>query len=122
MFDKAAFAEDCGRADIIVTPLFAPAGCAAGLVIDRDELKETGAITLLFTASGVARRAARTPDEDRPWSPAPRRKWGPSSRPFAASRPTRAASSDLDPSSVARAAGEAPGSVEDEDGDASPLE
>ncbi|VFU10344.1 ComEC/Rec2 family competence protein [Methylocella tundrae] len=122
VFDKAAFAEDCGRADIIVTPLFAPAGCAAGLVIDRGELKETGAITLSFTASGVARRAARTPDEDRPWSPAPRRKWGPSSRSFAASRPTRAASSDLDPSSVARDAGEARGAVEDEDGDASPLE
>ncbi|MEJ0093038.1 MAG: ComEC/Rec2 family competence protein [Methylocella sp.] len=42
VLDRLAFAEDCERADIIVTPLFAPPGCAASLVIDREQLKQTG--------------------------------------------------------------------------------
>ncbi|MGH6838222.1 MAG: ComEC/Rec2 family competence protein [Methylocella sp.] len=76
-FDTRAFAEDCTRADIIVTPRFAPLGCAADIVIDRDKLKETGALTLSFTKDGaVQMRAARAADEDRPWSPAPKRGWG----------------------------------------------
>jgi len=75
IFDRAAFAEDCFRADIIVTPLFAPAGCAAALVIDRDTLKEKGAVALSFGKAGVELRSVRAPDEDRPWSPAPRRRW-----------------------------------------------
>jgi competence protein ComEC len=76
IFDRAAFAEDCTRADIVVTPLFAPLGCAAGIVIDRDTLKKTGALTLTFAKDGVQMRSARAPDEDRPWSPAPKRHWG----------------------------------------------
>src|SRR5207302_1227744 len=44
--ETAAFAEDCTRADIIVTPRFAPLGCAAAIVIDREKLKQTGALTL----------------------------------------------------------------------------
>ncbi|WP_245412002.1 ComEC/Rec2 family competence protein [Methylocella silvestris] len=74
--DRAAFAEDCLRADIIVTPLFAPKGCAAQIVLDRDALKKTGAVTLALTPGGLTRAAARSPEEDRPWSPAPRRTWG----------------------------------------------
>ena len=77
IFDRAAFAEDCFRADIIITPLFAPAGCAAALVIDRDTLKEKGAVALSFSKAGVEMRSVRAPDEDRPWSPAPRRRWRP---------------------------------------------
>lgn len=57
--DKSAFAEDCLRADIVVTPLFAPLGCAAKLVIDRDSLKETGAITLAFREDHLEIRTAR---------------------------------------------------------------
>jgi competence protein ComEC len=75
--DTAAFAEDCTRADIIVTPRFAPLGCAAAIVIDREKLKQTGALTLAFAKDGVVQmRAARAADEDRPWSPAPKRGWG----------------------------------------------
>jgi competence protein ComEC len=60
-----------------VTSRFAPLGCAAKIVIDREKLKETGAVTLLFGKDGkVEMRTARTPDEDRPWSPAPKRSWG----------------------------------------------
>ncbi len=76
-FDTEAFAEDCTRADIIVTPRFAPLGCAASIVIDREKLKQTGALTLSFTKDGaVQMHAARAADEDRPWSPAPKRAWG----------------------------------------------
>jgi len=75
--DPKAFAEDCTRADIIVTPRFAPLGCAAAIVIDREKLKQTGALTLAFAKDGVVQmRAARAADEDRPWSPAPKRGWG----------------------------------------------
>ncbi len=77
IFDSAAFAEDCTRADIIVTSRFAPIGCAAKIIIDREKLKEMGAVTLSFGKDGkVEMRAARAPDEDRPWSPAPKRTWG----------------------------------------------
>jgi competence protein ComEC len=84
VFDRAAFAEDCTRADIIVSPLFAPFGCAAGTVIDRDKLKETGALPLSFAKDGVQKRSVRAADEDRPWSPAPKRGWGRSASPAAA--------------------------------------
>jgi competence protein ComEC len=75
--DMRAFAEDCGRADIIVTPLRAPTACAARLVIDRDALKETGALMLSFSQPGVEKRTARSAGEDRPWSRAPKPQWGP---------------------------------------------
>ncbi len=66
----------CKRS-IFVTPRFAPLGCAANIVIDRAKLKQTGAVTLSFTKDGAAQmRAARAADEDRPWSPAPKRGWG----------------------------------------------
>ncbi|WP_395665332.1 ComEC/Rec2 family competence protein [Methylocella sp.] len=74
--DRAAFAEDCQRADVIVTPLFAPTGCAAPLVIDRDGLRQTGALAFRLTPQGLVPTPARAPGEDRPWSPAPPRRWG----------------------------------------------
>jgi competence protein ComEC len=59
-------------------------GCAATIVIDRDKLKQTGALTLAFAKDGVVQmRAARAADEDRPWSPAPKRGWG-RAQPFVA--------------------------------------
>ena len=53
VLDTQAFAEDCTRADIIVTPRFAPLGCAANIVIDREKLKQTGALTLAFAKDGA---------------------------------------------------------------------
>jgi competence protein ComEC len=76
VFDKAAFAEDCLRADVLVTPLRAPPGCAAALVIDRDKLSETGSLALTTQGDGFAITAARAPGEDRPWSRAPKPHWG----------------------------------------------
>ncbi|SEQ82053.1 competence protein ComEC [Faunimonas pinastri] len=48
VLDPAAFAEECGRADIIVTPLEAPPLCAARLIIDGPKLKRTEAQTVRF--------------------------------------------------------------------------
>ncbi|SFK22710.1 ComEC/Rec2 family competence protein [Methylocapsa palsarum] len=81
VLDRLAFAEDCVRADLVVTPLFAPTGCAARVVIDRDRLKQTGALTIAFAPGGALVRAARSADEDRPWSRAPKRQWGRSAPP-----------------------------------------
>ena len=86
VLDRAAFAEDCTRADIIVTPLFAPAGCAAAIVIDRDKLIETGALTLSFVKDRAEMRRDRAEDEDRPWSRAPKRRWGNSAPPAPAAK------------------------------------
>ncbi len=72
--DYAGLAEDCSRAKILVTPLYAPWGCAAPLLIDRRKLEETGAITLRYVNGEPVMQTARTPGEDRPWSPAPRRR------------------------------------------------
>jgi competence protein ComEC len=69
---RGAFLEDCARAALIVTPLSAPEGCAAPVVIDRQSLAETGAVAVKFLAGGeVLQTTARSVDEDRPWSPAP---------------------------------------------------
>ncbi len=88
VIDRHAFAEDCLRADVVVTPLYAPVGCAAPLVLDRERLKETGAVLLTMRGRAWAMTTARSPDEDRPWSPAPKPNWGesrPRSDPAAAS-------------------------------------
>ncbi len=76
VLDRTAFAEDCLRADVLVTPLYAPPGCAAALIIDREKLNETGAVTLTARGSAWALTIARAADEDRPWSPAPKQRWG----------------------------------------------
>ncbi len=75
VLDPAAFAEDCVRAAVLVTPLFAPTGCAATVVLDRQSLKKTGAVTLQAKADGFSMHAVRSPDENRPWSPAAAQPW-----------------------------------------------
>ena len=73
VLDRRAFAQDCGRADIVVSPLPAPSGCAAELVFDAGRLRATGAMALRLDDGDVQLRPARGPGEDRPWSRAPRR-------------------------------------------------
>ncbi len=70
VLDASAFAEDCVRAAVVVTPLVAPSGCAAEVVIDRESLRRTGAVALKATPNGFAMTTARGVDQDRPWSPA----------------------------------------------------
>jgi competence protein ComEC len=69
--DRMAFEEDCGRADIIVSPLTAPAGCKAAKVFDERRLAETGAVGLIWDGGGFTFATDRSAGEDRPWSRAP---------------------------------------------------
>ena len=76
VLDQSAFPEDCLRAAMIVTPLFAPTGCTADVVIDRESLRKTGAVSLKLRSDGrLISRTARMVDEDRPWSPKPHEYW-----------------------------------------------
>jgi len=74
VLDRRALIEDCARVDIVIAPFDAPAGCGAGIVLDRRKLAETGAVTLRFEEGRVIWRMARAPNEDRPWSKAPKRR------------------------------------------------
>ena len=74
VLDESAFHEDCARAQIVISPLFAPRSCAAKILLDRARLQETGAVTLALGDKGFVWTAARAPGEDRPWSRAPRRR------------------------------------------------
>jgi competence protein ComEC len=65
--DRRGFAEDCRRATIIVSPLTAPPGCKAALVIDRVLLAERGAVAIRFAASGPLVDATRREHETRRW-------------------------------------------------------
>ena len=75
VLDKGAFAEDCNRASILVTSLYAPTGCAAETIFDRAKLTETGAVAIRRVGNDLAIDTARALDEDRPWSRAPKRRW-----------------------------------------------
>ena len=76
VLDESAFHEDCARANIVISPLYAPRSCAPKILLDRARLAETGAVTLAFGPLGMEWRTARAPGEDRPWSRAPRRRFG----------------------------------------------
>ena len=69
-----AFEEDCHRADVIVTPLFAPASCEAEVIVDRGTLADTGAVAFTRRNGALIATPARAAGEDRPWSPATRRR------------------------------------------------
>jgi competence protein ComEC len=68
-FSVEAFAEDCQRAAIVVSPRVAPAGCDS-LLIDRAKWKETGALALHWNGRGFEIDTARPKGYDRPWSKA----------------------------------------------------
>jgi competence protein ComEC len=72
VLDRLAFDEDCGRAEILVSALKAPADCAAKFVLDREALARLGAVGLRWgDEKGFALAADRASTENRPWSPAP---------------------------------------------------
>ncbi|WP_375453353.1 ComEC/Rec2 family competence protein [uncultured Methylobacterium sp.] len=77
--DKRGFAEDCARADVLITALTAPPGCAAALVIDRAYLARHGAVAIRLDPGGLAIAHARDPGRTPPWRPPP--------QPEASSRP-----------------------------------
>ena len=63
-----AFAEDCRRAVLILTPRQAPPDCAAP-VIGRALWRDRGALALYRSGAGFAIEAARPANYDRPWAP-----------------------------------------------------
>jgi competence protein ComEC len=66
-----AFAEDCGRAAVVVSAREAPGDCAATLV-DRKVWRGNGATGLRWSGERFEQSAARPPGYQRPWAPAPR--------------------------------------------------
>ncbi len=68
---KSALIEDCAKAAVVITPLIAPQGCAAPIVIDKRKLEQTGSVTLRFTPEKAIWTTARANAQDRPWSKAP---------------------------------------------------
>jgi competence protein ComEC len=74
VLEESAFHEDCARAEIVISPLYAPRSCAPKILLDRGRLAESGAVTFAFGPKGMEWRTARAPGEDRPWSRAPRRR------------------------------------------------
>jgi competence protein ComEC len=72
VLDRMAFEEDCGRAEIVVSPLTAPHDCGAKFVLDEKALAKLGAVGLTWSDDkGFALTADRTTMQNRPWSPAP---------------------------------------------------
>ncbi|NEU11680.1 ComEC family competence protein [Methylobacterium sp. BTF04] len=69
--DKRALAEDCARANILVTRRDVPPGCAASLVIDRTFLAAHGATAIRFAPDGPVLATARRPGETVPWRTQP---------------------------------------------------
>jgi competence protein ComEC len=90
--DRMAFEEDCGRADVVVSALTAPAACKAAEVFDERRLAETGAVGLTWTGDGFTLATDRVQLEDRPWSPAPKR-----ARSDRIERPGKSGASHADP-------------------------
>lgn len=66
--NAAAFAEDCGRHELIIARMRVPAGCVGGLVIDASALA-AGGVHWLRWDEAAARFEVRTaiPTLTRPW-------------------------------------------------------
>ncbi|MBL6432450.1 MAG: hypothetical protein HPM95_20745 [Alphaproteobacteria bacterium] len=70
--DPSALEQDCGRVDMMVTPLTAPVSCAAPYVFDARHLARTGALALyLDPRQGAPPRLTLRPSYTaiRPWTP-----------------------------------------------------
>jgi len=80
-----AFAEDCARAAIVISPREAPGACTATLV-DREVWRFSGALTLRRSGDRFVVNAARPPGYERPWAhgtvePAPAARAAPDATP-----------------------------------------
>ncbi len=69
--DRRAFPEDCIRAAVLITPLSAPPGCAAPLILDRRRLSARGAAALRLTPDGVEVTHAGGHGRTPPWRAKP---------------------------------------------------
>ncbi|MDB5579370.1 MAG: competence protein ComEC [Bradyrhizobium sp.] len=66
-----AFAEDCARTAVVVSPREAPGACAA-LLVDRKAWRANGATSLRWTGDRFEQYAARPAAYERPWARPPR--------------------------------------------------
>ncbi|WP_438346156.1 ComEC/Rec2 family competence protein [Methylorubrum populi] len=85
--DKRAFPEDCARADILISRLRAPPGCAAPLIADRSFLAAQGATAIRLGATGPEVASTRGTGPPKPWQPRPP---ATAARPAAAPEPSAA--------------------------------
>lgn len=70
VLDPTAFAEDCERAAIIVTPLVAPKNChSTAELYDRSYFTEYGATYIYPRNAGQLLETARNARQQRPWIP-----------------------------------------------------
>lgn len=65
-----AFAEDCARAAVVISPRSAPGTCAA-LLIDRDHWRVHGATSLSWNGKSFNVSVARPAGYERPWARGP---------------------------------------------------
>jgi competence protein ComEC len=65
-----AFAEDCARAAVVLSPREAPGDCRA-LLLDRRILRDRGAMALRIDGNRFEVSAARPAGYERPWAQAP---------------------------------------------------
>ncbi len=65
--DRAALAEDCGRADLVVSTVPAKRLCAGAAVIDRSDLRAKGAHAVWIGAEGITVKSVNDGRGDRPW-------------------------------------------------------
>jgi competence protein ComEC len=70
-FTLEALAEDCGKAALVVTARNALPGCTA-LLIDRDELRTSGALAINRAGKTFEILRANPQGQDRPWAKRPR--------------------------------------------------
>lgn len=63
--------EDCARADVVVSPHRAPAGCQAAVVLDRSALEQLGAASIRLHEGTATVKRARLAEENWPWTPSP---------------------------------------------------
>jgi ComEC/Rec2-related protein len=63
-----AFAEDCARAVVVVSPRAAPGDCGA-LLVDRKVWLNRGATALRWSGERFEQSAANPPGYERPWAP-----------------------------------------------------
>lgn len=61
--------DDCQRADVIISPHRAPAGCRASVVLDRNSLEKRGAASVFLSEGNASLRRGRNADENWPWTP-----------------------------------------------------
>ncbi|KAB7782383.1 ComEC/Rec2 family competence protein [Methylorubrum populi] len=87
--DKRAFPEDCARADILISRLRAPPGCAAPLIADRTFLAAQGATAIRLGATGPEVASTRGAGPPKPWQPRP-----PATAAMPAAAPEPSAASD----------------------------